>query len=153
MAWKRLLLSGDAVEAHALDGASHTLSGQTAGRFLRATGATSFAFEAVPFSVGGVVLSPTAAINVITWCAPFSCQVTADKGYRGGGTGATVNARKNGTLNHLASALSLTSADTWMDGGSVQNTAYAVGDKLEIMVVSIAGSPTQVAVQVNYSRP
>ncbi len=64
-----------------------------------------------------------------------------------------MNARKNGTLNHLASNLSLTSADTWMDGGSVQNTAYAVGDKLEIMVVSIAGSPTQVAVQVNYSRP
>lgn len=105
------------------------------------------------FSRGGTVLTPTAAINVIVWRAPYACTVTAVKGYRVGGTGATVNARKNGASNHLASDLSLTSADTWMDGGAVQNTAYAAGDKLEIMVVTVAGSPTQVAVQVDYTRP
>ena len=109
--------------------------------------------SAETISRGGVQLSPSGAINVIVWRAPFACTVTAVKGYRVGGTGATVNARKNGSSNHLASALSLTSADTWMDGGSVQNTAYAAGDKMEIMIVTVAGSPTQVAVQVDLSVP
>jgi hypothetical protein len=104
------------------------------------------------FSKGGVVLSPTGAINVIIWRAPFACTVTAVKGYRVGGTGATVNARKNGNLNHLASDLSLTNADDWMDGGAVQNTGYSAGDKLEIMITSVSGSLSQVAVQVDFSR-
>jgi len=108
------------------------------------------------FERGGIVVNSnglTAAINIIAWEAPFACTVTAIRGYRVGGTGATVNARKNGSSNHLASNLSLTSANTWMDGGSVQNEVYAVGDKLEIMVVTVTGSPTQVGVQLNFVRP
>jgi len=105
------------------------------------------------FGRGGTVLNPSGAINIIVWRAPFACTVTNVRGYRVNGTGATINARRNGTSNHLASALSLTSADTWQDGGSVQNTAYAAGDKLEIMIVSVAGSPTQIAIQVDFTRP
>lgn len=138
---------------HAITGSTHTHTGGTAGRFLRETGATTFVFEAIPTSKGGTVLSPAAAINVIIWRAPFACTVTNVRGYRVGGTGATINARRNGASNHLASDLSLTSADTWMDGGAVSNTAYVAGDKLEIMVVSITGSPTQVAIQVDFTRP
>lgn len=108
--------------------------------------------DALIFSRGGTVLNPADPINVIVWRAPFACIVTAVKGYRVGGTGATINARHNGADNHLSSALSLTSADTWMDGGAVQNTAYAAGAKLEIMVVTVAGSPTQVAIQVDFTR-
>lgn len=104
-------------------------------------------------SRGGTVLNPTAAIDVIVWRAPYSCTVTNVRGYRVGGTGATINARRNNSSNHLSTALSLTSADQWMDGGSVQNTAYVAGDELEIMVVTVAGSPTQVAVQVDFTRP
>lgn len=103
-------------------------------------------------SRGGTFVNPngiTAAINIIVWRAPFACTVTAVKGYRVGGTGATINARKNGSSTHLASALSLTSADIWMDGGSVQNASYAEGDKMEIMIVSATGSPTQIAIQVD----
>jgi hypothetical protein len=100
-------------------------------------------------SRGGTALSPTVAINIITWRAPFACTVTNVRGYRVGGTGATINARRNGGSDHLAAALSLTDADTWMDGGAVQNTAYVAGDKLEIMIVSIAGTPTQIAIQVD----
>jgi hypothetical protein len=137
---------------HAVTGAPHTHSGGVAGRFLRETSATAFAFEAIAFSRGGTMLDPVAK-NIIVWRAPFACTVTNVRGYRVGGTGATVNARKNGTLNHLAADLSLTSADSWMDGGAVQNAAYAAGDKLEIMIVSVAGTPTQVAVQVDYTRP
>jgi len=86
---------------------------------------------------GGI---PNAALNIIVWRAPFACTVTNVRGYRVGGTGATINARRNGTLNHLASALSVSSADTWMDGGAVSNTAYAAGDKLEIMIVTTTGT-------------
>ena len=139
-------------EAHAIDGSKHTLTGGTDDRFLRATGATTFAFEDVPFARGGTVLSPIAQ-NIIVWQARFPCTVTQVRGYRVGGTGATINARRNGASNHLSSALSLTSADTWMDGGAVQNTAYVADDKLEIMVVSVTGSPTQVGIQVNLTRP
>lgn len=105
-------------------------------------------------SRGGTLLNSAgvATANVIVWRAPYACTVTNVRGYRVGGTGATINARKNGSSNHLASALSLTSADTWTDGGAVQNTAYAAGDKLEIMVVSVTGTPTQIAVQVDFTR-
>ncbi len=109
----------------------------------------------IPENHGGTVVNGdgiTAAINVITWIAPYACTVTAVKGYRVDGTGATINARKNGSLNHLASNLSLTSASTWMDGGSVQNTSYSAGDKLEIMIVTASGSPTQIAVSVYFTR-
>jgi hypothetical protein len=97
---------------------------------------------------GGTVLNPTQAVNIIVWRAPFACAVTAIKGYLVGDTGSTVNARKNGSLNHLATDITLNSAGTWIDGGSVENTSYAVGDKLEIMITGVTGSPSQIAVQV-----
>lgn len=103
------------------------------------------------FSRGGTVLSPSGAINIIVWRTPFVCRVTAVKGYRVGGTGATINARKNGSLNHLGTNLSLSSADEWMDGGTVQNINYSVGDKLEICLASLSGSPTQIAIQVDFN--
>lgn len=140
-------------QAHAIVGADHTLAGSAAGRFLRATSATAFAFEAVPFSVGGVILDPTGARDVMVWRAPFACTVTNVRGHRKGGTGATVNARRNQTSDHLASALSLTTADAWADGGAVQNTAYAAGDDLEIRLASITGAVTEIAIQVDFTRP
>lgn len=105
------------------------------------------------FSRGGIYINPngiTQTANVIAWYATVACTVTNVRGYRVGGTGATINARKNGTSNHLSSNLSLTSADTWMDGGSVQNTSFSAGDKLEVMFVSVTGSPTQVGIQVDF---
>ncbi len=107
--------------------------------------------EAAKFSKEFIFLSPTAVVR-IGWRASFACKVTAVYGYRVGGTGAVVNARKNGTSDHLASDLSLTSADTWMNGGSVQNDTYAAGDRLEFEVVSVDGSPAQVAIQVEFER-
>lgn len=114
---------------------------------------TSVLQTSLPFARGGTILTPTGAVNVIVWRAPFACTVTAVKGYTSGATGSTVNARLNGTSTHLASDLTLSSLDTWMDGGAVQNTAYAIGDKLEIMLTGLGGSPTEIAVQVEYSRP
>jgi len=127
------------------------LENATDSQFVRGTG-TGCVAEAIEISKGGTFLDPDVR-NVIVWRAPFPCTVTNVRAYRVGGTGATINARKNGTLNHLSSALSLTSADTWQDGGAVSNTAYVAGDKLEIMFVTLAGTPTQVAIQVDYTRP
>jgi hypothetical protein len=108
---------------------------------------------AFPISKGGTVLDPAAtARNIIAWRAPFSCTVTNVRGYRTGGSAASINARRNGSSNHLASNLSLGTPDVWADGGAVQNTAYVAGDKLEIMIISTAGSPTEVAIQVDYTR-
>jgi len=137
---------------HALDGSVHTLSGATAAHFLRALTDTTFGFEAIEISRGGTVPSPSAG-NHVVWRAPFACTVTNVRGYRVGGSGATINARNEGANEHLSSDLSLTSADTWQDGGAVQNTAYAAGDKLEIMIQSVAGSPTSVVIQVDFTRP
>jgi hypothetical protein len=108
-------------------------------------------FTGMVFSRGATVLNP-AVQNTIVWRAPFACTVTNVRGYRVGGTGATINARRNGVSNHLAAAVSLAAADTWVDGGAVANTAYVAGDKLEIMVVTITAAPTQIAVQVDYTR-
>ena len=105
------------------------------------------------FEKGGTVLTPTGAVNVIVWRAPYACTVTNVRGYVVGATGSTINARKNGSSNHLSGALTLSSADTWTDGGSVQNTGYSAGDKLEIMIVSVSGSPTSIEVQVDFVRP
>jgi len=140
---------GDIIKRGATDWAR--LARGANGQFFRSN-ATDSLFEAIIFSKGGTVLDPDVR-NIITWRAPFACTVTNVRGYRVGGTTASINARKNGTLNHLASDNVIGTADTWDDGGAVQNTAYAIGDKLEIMITVVTGSPTQVAVQVDFTRP
>ena len=104
------------------------------------------------FARGGTLLTPQNPISVMVWRAPFACTVTAVKGFAKGATGTTINARKNEALTHLASDLTISSTDAWLDGGAVQNQSYLVGDELEIMLTGIGGSPTQVAVQVEYAR-
>jgi len=108
------------------------------------------------FSRGGTICKAggiaNEALNIIVWRAPFACAATKVWGYRIGGTGAAINARKNGNLNLLASALSLASADVWMDGGAVQNENFAAGDKLEIMIVGTTDIVSQLAIQIDFSR-
>lgn len=116
-------------------------------------GSSGLIILAQAFAQGGAVLTPSNPINVIVWDAPFNCTATNVKGYVSGATGTTVNARRNGSLTLLVSDLTLGSADTWLDGGAVQNQAFTAGDKLEIMLTGIGGSPSQVAVQINFTRP
>jgi hypothetical protein len=94
----------------------------------------------------------TVAVNIIMFRATTAMTLTKMYVYRVGGTGATVNARKNGASNHCSSAFSISSADTWMDSGASQNLTYASGDKCEIMVVTTAGSPTQLAFSLEFNR-
>ncbi len=104
-------------------------------------------YQGATFSSGaGLSLAQSPPIFI----APAACSVAAVRGRRIGGTGATINARRNGADNHLSSALSLTSAATWMDGGAVQNAAYVAGDTLDAMLVTATGTPTDVAVLVYF---
>jgi hypothetical protein len=169
--WNNILSAiQDTSDGHRHDGTDslHLPSGQwaladlprgTAGMFFRGAGAgSSSVLEAIPFPVIGVLLNPSAAINIPAVLAfPFACTVTGLKGWRVGGTGATVNAGKGTTASPtnpvLASDLSLTSTETAMDGGAVQNTAFAVGDPLILILSSVSGSPTEVAIQVSFTRP
>lgn len=99
------------------------------------------------YNEGGIT-----AANVIAWRAPFACAITNVRGYRVGGTAATFNARRNDGTNHLSVNCATTNASTWYDGTNLQNTAYAVGDKLEVMAVSVTGTVTQLAIQVDMTR-
>jgi hypothetical protein len=107
------------------------------------------------FSKAAAFFDATAVpvMTVAVWTATYACTVTAIKGYRTGGTAAAVNAYKGTTATLLmASNLSLSSAGAWLDGGTVQNTAFAAGNSLLIGVASNTGA-TQITVQVNFTRP
>ncbi len=101
------------------------------------------------FSKGATIISPTGALDIVIWEVNMgSCDVVSVSGYRVGGVGATINARVNSTDEHLASDLSLTSADTWISTTTVQNIHHANGDSLEVRLKSVDGSPSLIAMQV-----
>lgn len=84
---------------------------------------------------------------------PFACTVSKVRGKCVGGTSCTINARKNSTSTHLSSDLSVTQGAGWTDGGAVQNTAYAAGDDLELMIQSVTGAVTMIGIEVEFTRP
>jgi hypothetical protein len=97
-----------------------------------------------------VLVTPAAGVYVVER-VPVAAIVTAVRAIRTGGTGAVVNAAKNGT--DLCSAdLSLTTTN-WTDGAltaTAATKALAVGDSLTCEVVSVAGAPTGLTIQVDY---
>ncbi|MFI8191371.1 hypothetical protein ACIF8T_21550 [Streptomyces sp. NPDC085946] len=94
-----------------------------------------------------VITAPTASSYVV-WRAPKACTVVAVRGYRVGGTGATINAQRNAS-DLLATDLSLSTASTWLSGPSVQNATFVAGDSLTVAIRSVTGSPTAVTIQVD----
>jgi len=105
------------------------------------------------FLAGGTRLNATGASDVIVWEAPYAATVIAVRGIRiNGGTGATVNARRNFTSEHLASDLSLPTQGTVYDGGAVQNAAYSAGDILEARIKSVSGGNCDISVLIRLRR-
>lgn len=104
------------------------------------------------FSRGGTLLTPTSPVTVVVWDAPFACTVTNVKGYITGSTGSTITAYHNGS-DLLVTDLVAGTAGTWLDGGTVQNSSFVIGDTLAIAITNLVGSPTQVVIQVNFTRP
>lgn len=96
-----------------------------------------------------VITAPAGAVSHVVWRAPKACTVVAVRGYRVGGTGATINAQRNAS-DLLATNLSLSTAATWLSGPSVQNATFAAGDSLTVAIRSITGTPTAVTIQVDF---
>lgn len=99
-------------------------------------------------SKGLVFTAPTGAVSYTVWRAPQACTVTAVRGYRSGGTGATINATTNGA-DLATTDLSLSTDVTWMAAAALQNTALAAGDSIALAVRSVAGTPSAVTVQID----
>lgn len=105
------------------------------------------------FAHGATVKAVTGAGDCIVWEAPFAATVIAVRAIRlVGGTGATVNARRNFVDEHLAGDLSLPSLGVLVDGGAVQNTAYVAGDFLEARIKSATGSPSDITIIIRLRR-
>jgi hypothetical protein len=106
------------------------------------------------FTIQGPLNSPTGADNYPAWEAAFAARVTHVRALAVGGSasGTTINARKNGTLTHLATDLTVFGG-TWQDGGAVQNTDYAIGDSLEFQVTGLsAPRPSKLALLLRVER-
>jgi hypothetical protein len=101
------------------------------------------------FTLGGPILYPPATQDILVWIATFACRASKLRGRRTGGTAVSVNARRNGTDTHLSSALALTNDGEIYDGGALQYTDYAVGDRMEIQITALTGAPSEVYIQVD----
>ncbi|MEU4502668.1 hypothetical protein [Streptomyces sp. NPDC024089] len=115
---------------------------------LDATGVLTVAQRPARASSRAAVITAAAAGTWAVWQAPRPVTITGVRGYRTGGTAATINARR-GTDDLLATDLSLTTADTWLSGPSVQNAAVTAGDSIAVSVRSAAGAPA-VTIQIDY---
>lgn len=96
---------------------------------------------------------PTAAGSFVVWRAPRAATVTAVRGYRAGGTTASVNAATAGG-DVLASDLPAGNA-SWASSTTLQNTAIAAGGSLTLELAAVSGTPTYVSIQVDveYNAP
>ncbi len=99
-------------------------------------------------SRGVTMLDPVAA-NLVIWRATAGCTVTQISGYRVGGTGATINARKNGTAL-LASDVSMSTEGNWVSSSAIQNQGVVAGDTIEVAISAVTGAPSQVAIQIEF---
>jgi hypothetical protein len=152
-----LLMNLDGLFQVRKDGAPIIVPAAGAGKLLESDANGVGAWVARPFTVGGTLLSPATGTTVMAWRAPFACTVTAVRGHFKGGTSVVYNARKNQASNLLSANRTNSTADAWDDGtaggASLQNTAFAAGDDLEIMFVTITGAVTEASIQVEYTRP
>lgn len=103
------------------------------------------------FSKGCCILAPSAQ-TIVIWRAPSACTVTAVKAYQDVGTGSVATVY-DGNINILESNIAISSAATWQDGGSLALTAVSTGDSIAIEIVSVAGSPNYISVQIEFTQP
>lgn len=98
------------------------------------------------------IQNPTGAVTVSVWHATEPAILILLEAKRVGGTGATVNARHNGADLHLASDMEAGDGGFAL-GTPLQNPGYSVGDVCEVLLTGVTGAPTEVAVQLTFTRP
>jgi len=108
---------------------------------------------------GGTFIAPTGLINAAVWRAPFACTVTFVRMFvrTPGATACVGKAQKRTSAATIVDlcpniSTSLNLQWVWFGAPSIINTAFAVGDTLEIQYVS-GSPPAQVSIQVDFSVP
>ncbi|MER7167023.1 hypothetical protein ABT336_13275 [Micromonospora sp. NPDC000207] len=96
-----------------------------------------------------VVVAPAVTGLWPVWRAARTCRVTGVHAIRSGGTGATVAAVVNGTPV-LGVNLSVPLADVWTSDAPASPVAVVEGDSVQVQVVSLAGTPTVVTIQLDF---
>jgi hypothetical protein len=99
--------------------------------------------------------SPASSTTKVIWRAPYACTLTYVRAYMVGGASdeITVNARKNGIDENLTGDLTVDAENIWFEAAGDNETDYAVGDTLEVMVETVTGTPTQLVIQVDFTQP
>jgi hypothetical protein len=103
----------------------------------------------------GATLTVTTAARYVLWRAPFACTVTNVRGYVDAGTTTQINAFKGsyGTpTDFLATDNTIGTADTWDDGGAVQNASVAAGDAVGVEI-AVSGTATKITIEIDFTRP
>lgn len=105
------------------------------------------------FERGTVVTDPEGigVLDVVVWRAPYDCTCLAVRGFRVGGDGCIVRARK-GIMALNVSDLSLVNPNQWYVGQDVQNNTFVSGDALVLEIVQVAGIVTEVTIQAEFRR-
>jgi hypothetical protein len=101
------------------------------------------------FNKAAAIIDPVVS-SIIIWRASTKCTVAAIHAVRTGGSGASVNVRKNNALFVLSSDLSLATAGNWLSGSNLQNATFDPGDSLEIVIAAVSGTPTQIGIQIDF---
>ncbi|MVO87429.1 hypothetical protein GPA10_22360 [Streptomyces sp. p1417] len=151
---------GDRLKAHMADAEAHnvgdryldrTTGGEITGpltvRGMVSADGLSLPGQASRFSRGAVVTSPAGAVTYVICALQKGAQVVGVAAYRSGGSGATINAVRNG-MDLLPTDLSLSTEAVWVAAPSVQNGVAVAGDSLAVTVRSVSGAPAYVSFEI-----
>ena len=149
-----LTVSGSAAVSGSISGSSILVTGLISGSSISISSGITASVSLDTISRGGTVYNPNGITNnsaYVIWRAPFNCTVNKIYAFREGGTATAINAL-NGTSLLLSANYSIASTGTWLDVGTLQNTAVTAGDALKMIVSASGASPLEIAVQMDITR-
>jgi hypothetical protein len=97
--------------------------------------------------MGGNIPSPSAAATFSVRRSEIAGTVKKVYAKVTSGTSVTVNVQQDG-LDLRSADLVVTAGAGWTDFGTLQNATLAGGDDITIEIVSVSGTPAEVAFQI-----
>jgi hypothetical protein len=111
--------------------------------------------HSVVFSVSAAIKAP-AVDDFFVWRAPYACTLMNLRAYQDVGSGSTINAFGGSLASPTlfrSSNYAITAADAVEDAGTLQNTNISAGDRIYFRVAGVAGSPNEIGIQLDLTRP
>jgi len=106
------------------------------------------------FSKSTVLYNPVGIDNLIynfpIWRAISGCTATGIHGIMVSGSQCSISARKNFSMDLLASDIIISQTGLWNSSGIIQNSSFIQGDTLEARVTSTSGSPISISIQIDF---